>query len=95
MIRTVGSFGSGKLSRVALAGMKNCTRQLPAPAAVVATGAVIAILSLVWATGAVMAMLAALRLPPKIYPARRRNPSLRAAVSLPAATVVSAASRGP
>lgn len=93
-IETRGSSGSGRVSRVYRAGMKKRMVQAPAPAASCATGAVMAIRCGPWATGAVMAMRAAPRLPPKMKCARRRKPSLRAASSPAAATVVSAARRG-
>ena len=66
----------------------------PSAAASCTTGAVMAMRSEDWATGAVMAIFAWPRLAPKMKPARRRNPSLRAASSVAAATVVSAARRG-
>jgi len=76
------------------AGMVKRTVQ-PVPAEVWVTGAVMAIVSLTrrWATGAVMAMDCRRVLPPKMYPARIRNPWLEARSWLPD-TVTSATTVG-
>ena len=72
MIRTAGSFGSGRLSRVALAGMKKRMRQAPASSHACATGAVIAMRSGrggrsgACATGAAITIRARPRLAPKM-----------------------------
>ena len=69
VIRTRELLGFGSVSRVYLAGMKNCTRHSPSLPADWATGAVMAIVSgrtAACATGEVMAMLARPWLAPKM-----------------------------